>query len=299
MSYDLITLGETMLALSPPAGQSLQTAPMLVVDHAGAESNTSVGLARLGRRVAWVSRLGDDPAGDRILQALQSEGVETSWVKRDPQRPTGLLFKDPAGGRVRYYRDGSAASRLAPEDLTGVPMASALAVLVTGVTALLGPQSASAALALLAEAQGLRAVDPNLRVGLWGSPRRVELVLPLIGSCDLVLGGEDELSELLGSASPEALARGCASRGPREVVVRSREQLGVLDRDGHWMERADPRSAAVDPVGAGDAFNAGYLAMRLQGAPIPVALAAGVRCGAAVAQQLGDTAGFPRSLDPV
>src|SRR5438093_7359395 len=114
--YDLIALGETMLALAPPPGESLQHARVLQVDHAGAESNTCVGLARLGFRVAWLSRLGADPAGDRIVAALTGEGVDTRWVVRDGERPTGLMLKDPSRG-ARYYRTGSAASALALDDL--------------------------------------------------------------------------------------------------------------------------------------------------------------------------------------
>src|SRR3954468_12972443 len=105
--YDLIALGEAMLALAPPAGETLRTCRTLHVDHAGAESNTCVGLARLGFRTAWVSRLGTNAAGDRILDALTADGVDVAWVARDPQRPTGLMVKDPAAG-VRYYRAGSA-----------------------------------------------------------------------------------------------------------------------------------------------------------------------------------------------
>jgi len=112
MSYDLVALGETMLALAPAHGTSMRTAASLLVDHAGAESNTVVGLARLGLRTAWVSSLGDDAAGDRILDALSKETVDTRWVRRDPQRPTGLMLKDPGAG-VRYYRTGSAARTLA------------------------------------------------------------------------------------------------------------------------------------------------------------------------------------------
>ena len=101
MSLDLIALGETMIALAPPAGASLRTAAQLVVDHAGAESNTCVGLARLGFHVAWVSRLGADAAGDRILDALAAEGpgsIDTQWVGRDAAQPTGLMIKDPDAG---------------------------------------------------------------------------------------------------------------------------------------------------------------------------------------------------------
>jgi 2-dehydro-3-deoxygluconokinase len=299
MTYDLIALGETMLALAPEPGQTLESAAALLVDHAGAESNTCVGLARLGFRTAWVSRLGEDPFGDRILGTLSAENVDTRWVQRDPQRPTGLIVKDPAAGRVRYYRAGSAASGLSPRDLTEVPLASARAVLVTGVTALIGPGPGEAARAVLAGALGLRVVDPNLRPGLWGSDRRAELVRPLVEACDLALGGEQELSELFGGSTPESVARHCSARGPREVVVRSAGRLGALDATGVWLELEAPRRDAVDAVGAGDAFNAGYLSVRLRGGPVAEALRSGARCGTAVAMQLGDTAGFPTALDSV
>src|SRR6185436_6257159 len=122
MDYDLVALGETMLALVPPAEQTIRTAAALLVDHAGAESNTCVGLARLGLRVAWVSRLGADAAGDRILAALQAEGIDTRFVERDSQRRTGLMVKEPRVG-VRYYRGDSAASVMGPDILGQVPVA--------------------------------------------------------------------------------------------------------------------------------------------------------------------------------
>lgn len=296
MIYDFISLGETMLALAPAPGESLRRASILHVDHAGAESNTAVGLARLGLRTAWVSRLGADAAGDRILDALIAEGVDTQWVLRDPDRVTGLMLKDPAAG-VRYYRTGSAASLLSPPDLAGVPLADARAVLVTGVTALIGQLPHAAGLACLRTARGLRIVDPNLRRGLWGSDRRAELVRPFIENCDLLLAGTNELEELLEiSGDPLTLARHAASRGPGEVVVRGTDIIGALDGDGAWHSLDIRRDAAVDPIGAGDAFNAGYIAVRLRGGTIPEALAAGARCGAAVTTAVSDTAGFPRSL---
>lgn len=293
--YDLIALGETMLALAPAPGASLRTADTLLVDHAGAESNTCVGLARLSFRVAWISRLGRDAAGDRILAALLSEGVDTQWVQRDAHRPTGVMLKDPGAG-VRYYRTGSAASAIGPEDLAGVPVSDARAVLVTGVTALIGARPQTAGLALLSAARGLRIVDPNLRDGLWGSDRRAELVLPLVDHCDLLLAGSAELEELLGSADAETLARRAAARGPREVVVRAANTIGALGSDGAWTEMEIQRDAAVDPIGAGDAFNAGYASVRLRGGTIQQALVTAARCGAAVTMALSDTAGFPRRL---
>src|SRR5262245_32565629 len=283
MPLDLIALGETMIALAPPAGASVRTAAQLLVDHAGAESNTCVGLARLGFRVAWVSRLGADAAGDRILDALAAEGpgsIDTQWVRRDASRPTGLMIKEPDAG-VRYYRTASAASEMSPDDLTNVPVAEARAVLVTGVTALIGPQPHAAGLALLTKARGMRIVDPNLRKGLWGSDRRAELVRPFVENCDLLLTGAQELGELIGEGAPDAMARRAADRGPREVVVRDAASIGVL-AGGAWQTLDIRREGAVDPIGAGDAFNAGYIAVRLRGGSIEEALRNGVRCGVAV-----------------
>ena len=314
MRFDLIALGETMLALAPPAGRSVRDAAYLLIDHAGAESNTCVGLARLGFHVAWVSRLGADAAGDRIVEALRAEGpgsIDVRWVRRDESRPTGLMIKEPGTG-VRYYRAGSAASEIGPEDLEDVPVAEARAVLVTGVTALIGPRPHAAGLTLFTArgapttftargappplaAAPLRIFDPNLRAGLWGSDRRAELVRPFIDTCDLLLAGAQELAEILGAGDAETLARRASERGPQEIVVRSVESIGALS-EGVWRELDITRDAAVDPIGAGDAFNAGYVATRLRGGTIDDALGAGARCGAAVTTAVSDTSGFPRSL---
>jgi 2-dehydro-3-deoxygluconokinase len=286
-----------MIALAPPPGATLRTGDAWRVDHAGAESNTCVGLARLGLRVAWVSRLGADAAGDRILDALAADRIDTRWVVRDPGRPTGLMIKDPDQG-VRYYRTGSAASALSPADLEGVPIADARAVLVSGITALIGPEPHAAGLALLQRARGLRIVDPNLRKNLWGSARRRELVLPFISACDCMLAGASELAELLDLPADDLqqLALGAAARGVAETVVRGTGTIGVLDKGRGWRTLDIRRDDAVDPIGAGDAFNAGYIAVRLKEGTIEDAMAGGARCGAAVTTAMSDTAAFPRSI---
>ena len=295
MIYDLIALGETMATFCPPAGTALCDATNLIVDHGGAESNTCVGLARLGFRVAWISKLGADPLGDRVLEALRKEGIDTQWVIRDDARPTGIMVKDPVNHRVNYYRAGSAASTLRPRDLERVPVSEARAVLVTGITALIGADPQSAAIAMLEAAGGLRVVDPNFRYGLWGSDRRVELVLPLIERCDLVLAGNQELAEIFGQAGPEELARRCAERGPCEVVVRCDDRVGAFRKPNEWTELLIQPEPTPDPMGAGDAFNAGYIASCLLGKQIDEALRFAVHCGRAVATSPGDTAGFPRN----
>ncbi len=239
-----------MLALAPPHGVALRSTPALLVDHAGAESNTCVGLARLGLRTAWVSRLGADAAGDRILAAIREEGVDVQWVERDAQRSTGLMLKDPDAG-VRYYRRDSAASAMGSSLLDPVPVADARAVLVTGVTALISADAHAAGLALLDRARGLRVVDPNLRAGLWGSGRRAALVRPFVERCDLLLAGDAELGEIVGAGGAGGRrerareARAQRSRGSPRHSVRAKSSsaapaaIGVL-ADGAWYRARHP-----------------------------------------------------------
>ena len=284
---DVIALGETMLSLVAADGP-LAESQSLHVTFGGAESNTSVGLVRLGVSAAWVSRLGADVAGRRVHGSIDRCGVDVRWVRWDPDRPTGLMLRDTRG-TVVYYRGGSAASALGPGDLDAVPVEEARAVLVTGVTALIGPDPQRAAIALLDRATGLRVVDPNIRPGLWGSDRSKELIAPLVERADVLLGGERELAELAGDLSGEALAHACRAFGPREVAVKRGEHgAGVLDEQGEWHELVPERVHDVDPVGAGDAFNAGYVAARLNGAPPRDALVQGARCGAEAAGTVGD-----------
>jgi 2-dehydro-3-deoxygluconokinase len=249
----------------------------------------------LGRRVAWVGRLGTDGFGDLVANGLAQAGVDLRFARRDPDRPTGLMLRS-TDGTVRYDRAGSAASAATPADLDGVPVGAARTVFVSGITALIGDGPGRAAVALLEEASGLRVVDPNLRPGLVGSDRAVELVTPLAARADLLIGGEAELRRLAGDLDGRALAEACRALGPDEVVVkRGSNGAAALDAEGRWHEHVPEPGPDVDPVGAGDAFTAGYLDARLDGLPVDEALRRGARCGAEVAATLGDTLASPRA----
>lgn len=286
--FDVIALGETMLSLVAEDGP-LTSATSFHATHGGAESNACVALARAGLRVAWVSRLGADHGGDRIREALAHDGVDLRWVVTDDARPTGAMFRDRGGG-LAYLRTGSAASALDVHDLDDVPVEQARAVLVTGITAMLGPGPQRAAIELLDRANGIRMVDPNLRVGLWGSEHAADLIRPLVRRCDILTGGEHELAVIADATGAEQVARACAALGPTEVVVKGGSAgIAALGPDGVWREQPPVPVVEHDPVGAGDACNAAYLAARLDGCDIEDALKAGAVAGATAAGVLGDT----------
>lgn len=138
--HEVLCLGEAMVLVAPRPGQPLATARDATLSVAGAESNVARYLADLGHRVAWASRVGSDPLGDRVLTAVARPGVDVRHVERDPSAPTGVYFKDPSGEggtRVHYYRTGSAASRLTPAYLDTLPVAAARLVHLSGITAAL------------------------------------------------------------------------------------------------------------------------------------------------------------------
>ncbi|WP_017186169.1 PfkB family carbohydrate kinase, partial [Alkalibacillus haloalkaliphilus] len=111
--YDVITFGETMVVFNPTSGNSFLDASNFARQIGGSESNVSIGLARLGHRVGWFSKLSNDSIGSYVQNTLRANGVDTSRVQFDSKHPTGLLIKEHLINNhvnIHYYRENSAAS---------------------------------------------------------------------------------------------------------------------------------------------------------------------------------------------
>jgi 2-dehydro-3-deoxygluconokinase len=124
-----------MVLLAPGSERDrLESAPFFHATIGGAESNCAIGLARLGHSVCWISRLGNDPFGFKILKTVRGEGVDVSRVRFSPHEQTGIMFKEPGPGntsRVFYYRRNSAAAAL---ELQAFEFLKAKILFVTGIT---------------------------------------------------------------------------------------------------------------------------------------------------------------------
>jgi len=300
---DVITLGETMVAFAAHEAGPLDAAATFTKIVAGAETNVGVGLARLGLKVAWVSRLGADSFGAYVRATVEGEGVDCSAVVTDPARPTGFMLKsralEGADPTVEYYRRGSAASALSVADFDPVRFLAARHLHVTGITPAL---SASAAELVEHAMKAMRAAgrsisfDPNLRPRLWpGREAMAAHLNRLAGLADWVLPGLAEGRTLTGLDTPQDIATFYLERGAQGVVIK----LGAdgaywrtAQRDGHV---AGLRVAEiVDTVGAGDAFAVGVLSGRLEGLDWPAAVARANWIGAQAIQVVGDMDGLPR-----
>ncbi len=269
---DVVTLGETMALFAPAEPGPLRYVTAFRLKFGGAETNFATALVRLGFSAGWISRLGDDELGRYIAHNLRGEGVDISRARIDPAAPTGLYVKQlTAAGEssVYYYRRGSAASRLTPDDLDEAYVRTARWLHLTGITPALS-ESCRATVAHgidLARAADLDvSFDPNLRLKLWTIEQARATLLPLMGRCTVVLGGIDELRLLLEVDRPEAAADWALEQGARLAAVKlGAEGALVATPTDRRIVPAYQVPHVADTIGAGDGFDAGLVAGQLLG----------------------------------
>jgi 2-dehydro-3-deoxygluconokinase len=262
----VLTVGETMALLDPVGDGEPRYGDALTLRIGGAESNFAVALARLGVPVTWVSRVGDDPFGRMLVEAVAAEGVDVR-AQTDSGAPTGLFVKwrGADGPANAYYRRGSAASRLSVADVPDALLDGVELVHLTGITTGLGeaPRVLVHDLAQRAKERGARlSFDPNYRAALWTSPAEALAAhADLIPLADWYLCGAAEGRLLFGVETADEVLDAVLAAGAAEAVVRLGAD-GALTRDG-----VVPPSRVVavrDEIGAGDGFAAGYAWARLQ-----------------------------------
>nr|WP_026316965.1 sugar kinase [Actinokineospora enzanensis] len=279
----MLCLGESMAVFVPAEPGPAHEVRAWTRVVGGAESNVACALAGLGVPAAWVSAVGDDPFGRAVVAAVAAAGVDVSGVHVDPARPTGLYIKesDAAGSPVRYYRRGSAAAAMGPEVLDRVDLADVGVVHVSGITAALSAACRDLLRAVLdLPRTGFRvSFDLNWRPALWvGEDPGV--LRDLAARADLLLVGADEAETVWGAARPADI-RALLPEPETLLVKQGAQGATLITRDpatGHDLPPVfEPalRVEVVEPVGAGDAFAAGFLAAVLAGWPPARSLRAG------------------------
>lgn len=289
----VLCVGEPLIALTPEHEGSLETAPTLAVSEGGAELNVAIHLARLGVPVRYAGRAGDDPLGRRVRRTLEREGVDVSTLELDPSLPTGLYLKEPGdeGTAVHYYRRGSATTALGrlPEGA----LAGVTHVHVTGIVAAISEACLRLVEALLSDARSAAvSLDVNYRRGLWPPDTAAPVLLALARRADVVFVGLDEARLLWDAGDPQAVR--ALLREPSELVVKDgpRPAFAFIAGATPVVEPALPVEV-VEPVGAGDAFAAGYLATRRDGGGGRTALRVGHALAAGVLRARSDHGGPP------
>ena len=297
----LVTLGEVLAVLRSEHAGPLRRGQSMRLSIAGSESNVAIGVSRLGHSAVFVGRTGADALGSVVRSALLGAGVAAE-LSVDPERPTGLMLVERRMHdvrRVQYYRRASAGSALTPDDVEAATFAGARLLHVTGITPLLSDSAAAAVAAAVAQAcsHGIPvSLDLNYRSALAAPEQFRSTLGPLVASADIVFASVDEARLFLGGPAqlePEELAVAMMGWGAAEVVLTDgRRGAWGLAGGRCFRQPAAPVSAA-DPIGAGDAFVAGYLAARLDGQPFQERLALASRVAAVCVGTDGDWEGLP------
>lgn len=284
---DVITLGESMIRLAAPCGESLESAPRFDVRTAGAEVNVAVTLSRLGFRAGWISKLVDDPLGRRIAADARRHGVDVSAIVWTAGGRSGVYFLEqgpaPRGVTVYYDRAGSAFSTLEAAEVDWSTVRGARWAHVTGITPALSAACAATAARFVNEARaaGARiAVDVNYRRKLWTAERARATLEPMLAAADLLIVAQDDAREVFGlDGAPPDVATQARDRFHAAAAVVTAGANGAYLADGSdvYYEAAVP-AGEIDPIGRGDAFAAGMLWGALEGD-----LRAGLRYGVALA----------------
>lgn len=267
-SPEVLCIGESMALFVPAEPGPPDEVRTWLRTIGGAESNVACHLPALGVPSGWVSAVGDDPFGRALVREIASAGVDVRGVVFDPSRPTGLYVKESgAGGSpVRYYRSGSAASGMGPELVSQLDFSGVRVLHLSGITPALSDSCLALVRALLDRPRGdlLVSFDVNHRPALW-TGRDQSVLAELAGKADLVLTGDDEAERVWGTGDPVRLR--ALLPGPRTLVVKHGERGATLV-EGSAEPLFSPalRVDVVEPVGAGDAFAAGFLAATLRGA---------------------------------
>ena len=301
MGAEIVTIGETMVLLyGEDTTAPLRFGERLKLDFAGADSNFAIAMSRLGYRSAWISRLGEEPLGDLVLNAIAREGVDVSQVIRDPTRNTGLYLKHHnATGvtRIQYYRRGSAASNLQPDDLSPDHFRDARLVHLNGMTFALSESCARTmrrAVELTLDSGAMISLDLNLRLQLWSIESAREAIGPVIQKSSAIFGTEEEFLDYFGVSDIDEALGAAVALGPRIAAAKMGPDGAVALVDGlRFAHGGYNAPAVVDVVGAGDGFDAGFLASYLRGLSPYECLRRANLCGACAVATPGDFQGYP------
>ena len=299
MGFDLVCMGEPMLEFNqqPPLPDGRR---LYLEGHGGDTSNAAIAAARQGARVAMVTALGQDPAGDSFMQLWAAEGVDASGVRRDPDDPTAVYFvmHGPAGHEFLFYRRNSAASRFGPRDLPEEMVAGCRFFYASGISQGISAYAADAvfrAIEVARDGGAQVAIDTNYRARLWPAPRAASVIHAAVARADIALPTIDDARALTGLAEPDAIIDFYLRLGPRIVALKMGAAGAILATGDRRLRIAPFPCRPVDGTGAGDTFCGSFLA-RLCAGDSPEDAVRYAACAAALSTEgYGAVAPIPRA----
>ena len=264
---EIITLGELLIDFfSTKTGVSLAESPWFIKSPGGATANVAVGASKLGKKSAFIGKVGDDPFGDFLESVLNENKVDTTQLKRSSKTHTTLAFvalRKDGGQDYCFYRNPGADTELAPEDISKDFISQGKIFHFGSLSLTANPVRAAAfkALKYAREAGLVISYDPNLRLSLWDSEERArEEIKQGLKVSDIVKVNREELSFITGENSVESGIKNMLKYGLKMIfVTQGKDRSGFARKDGriHYVDTFKVKS--VDTTGCGDAFMSAIL----------------------------------------
>ena len=294
--HDLVTFGEVLLRLSVPPPGLIENSRQLDVQIGGAEANVAAACARLGLRVAWISAVPDNVWGSRVRREMCGHGVDCAQLVSVPGSRLGLYFLEygatPRPIRILYDRRDSAFTQLTTDMVDWSCVRRARLVHVSGVTAALGDNARSLIHRAIDEGEMI-SFDVNYRAALWSHDEAYAFAASIVPRLNYFFLGQTEAGTVFReNGPPESILERLARLAPKATIVllQGRDGSTVLHEGKFWRPSVKPNVQLVDPIGAGDAWVAGFLWATLRGQSIQDAVDAGAIVAALKCSTWGDIA---------
>lgn len=295
----IVALGEAMVEFNEARAGGART---WLQGFGGDTSNMAIAAARLGARSAYVTRVGNDAFGRRLVALWNDEGVSTEGVAVDDDAPTGVYFVSHGGEghEFSYLRGGSAASRMMPASLPFGLLRASRVLHVSAISQAISTSACDACFAAIeaAHAGGAQvSYDTNLRLKLWPLARAKAIIVETLRMADWALPGLDDAKLLFGRDDPSHIVDACHALGSAIVVVKLGPD-GCVVSDGVRREHIDGvRVAAIDATGAGDCFDGAFAARMVAGDDAFTAARYANAAAAIATTGYGAVAPLPRAAD--
>ena len=277
MKFDLISLGEPLLRLSPPNYTQIRRATSFDVCVAGSQLNVAANLARLGKKTSLVSKVPDNALGHLVIDSCSSYGVDTANVLMVPRGKLGTTYVEfsasPRAPKAIYDRAGSSASTLGPDDFDWDLLTGETHIAYTdGIFPGLSENCLRASQSFLESAKRnacVTAFDLNFRHHLWTAETARKAWIPLLKVVDVLVTNRDCSERVFGfTGSDEELTKCYANEfGCKTVCLTRRESVGLGSggwsssalHDGLFVDGGRVEFKILDRYGTGDAWFAGFL----------------------------------------
>lgn len=308
LRLDFVSIGEVLIQLNPLSPGPLRYVKYFELHVAGSEANILVGLSKVGFKTGLITRVGDDEFGKAVINFLRSEGVDVSQVKVDKTSPTGVYFIQrhfpvPGKSTVFYYRHGSAASNLDVNDIDEGYVKSAHTIILTGITPALSRTCREAVFRMyeIAIRDDLKIIiDTNVRLKLWkGLEEARNVIKELIKNSYIVLTNVEDLEILYPDHTPLEASKKVIDSGANFVVVKMGDRGAFALSNKGEMSKAEAFKMPIieDVIGAGDAFDAIFIASVYRGLSLDEALKYANIAGALATTVRGDVEAQPTWKD--